>query len=175
MIEEEDVKSVFSYELSLIKNMDLQEKVVDVWRNAARLGNWKNLQDVPFTLLFDKPGTLIDHTKRMIKLVEAVVSQREEPVNTDYLFSGALLHDVGKLLEYEMIDGKVVKSGYGEKFRHPVIGAKLAWKHELPDEVVHIIYAHSHEGDKTQRSLEAIIVHHCDFIDFEIRKTMGTS
>ena len=41
-----------------------------------------------------------------------------------------------------------------------------------PGEVVHIIYAHSHEGDKTERSPESYIVHHCDFIDFHIRKSM---
>ena len=89
-----------------------------------------------------------------------------------YLIAGALLHDVGKLLEYEMKDGKIMKSKFGEKMRHPAAGAQLAEECDLPKEVVHIIAAHSHEGDSMNRSPEAIIIHHCDFIDFEIKKTV---
>jgi len=98
---------------------------------------------------------------------------REENLNGDYLIAGALLHDVGKLMEYELKDdGTVVKSEIGKKMRHPVSGSKLAEECGLPEEVVHIIYAHSKEGDTIKRSPEAIIVHHCDFIDFEIKKSL---
>jgi len=75
-------------------------------------------------------------------------------------------------MEYEKIGGKYVKGEYGKKFRHPVSGALLAKECGLPDEVVLIIYAHSHEGDNLKRSPEAIIVNHCDFIDFEIKKSL---
>ena len=67
---------------------------------------------------------------------------------------------------------KYVKCDYAKKFRHPVSGALLAKECGLPDEVVYIIYAHSKEGDITERSPEAIIVNHCDFIDFEIKKSL---
>ena len=63
-------------------------------------------------------------------------------------------------------------SEYGKKFRHPVSGALLAKELGLPDEVVLIIYAHSHEGDKCERTPESFIVHHCDFIDFHIKKSI---
>jgi hypothetical protein len=33
--------------------------------------------------------------------------------------------------------------------------------------VVHIIASHSFEGDRTPRSVEAILVHHADFANFE--------
>lgn len=75
-------------------------------------------------------------------------------------------------MEYVKKDGKYVKGKYGEKFRHPVSGALLAKELGLPDEVVLIIYAHSHEGDKLKRSPEAVIVNHSDFIDFEIKKSL---
>ena len=90
----------------------------------------------------------------------------------DFLIAGALLHDVGKFLEYEFKNGKYIKSDYAKKFRHPVSGALLAKEFGLQDEIIHIIYAHSKEGDITERSPESIIVNHCDFIDFEIRKSM---
>ena len=96
---------------------------------------------------------------------------REEKLNKDHCVAGALLHDVGKLLEYEMKDGKIMKSAFGGKTRHPAAGAQLAEEAGLPKEVIHIIAAHSHEGDTMNRTPEAIIIHHCDFIDFEIKKT----
>ena len=40
----------------------------------------------------------------------------------------------------------------------------------LPYEIAHICLAHSSEGDKLKRSPEAWIVHHCDFICFELAK-----
>ncbi len=172
MVEKNDIENCFS-ELKWIKNEDLRDKVVEVWKKAADRGKWETLDDVPFTLLIENSGLLTDHTKRIAKLAKSVMGAREEDLNENYLIAGALLHDVGKLMEYELMDdGTVVKSEFGKKMRHPVSGSKLAEECGLPDEVVHIIYAHSHEGDKSERTPEAIIVHHCDFIDFEIRKLM---
>ncbi len=171
MVKKIEIESIFSKELQLIKNQDLKNKVVLVWKEASDRGKWKSLDDTPFTLLIENSGKLIDHTKRITKLAKSVLDNREEKLNQDYLIAGALLHDVGKLLEYEFVNGKYVKTELGKKFRHPVSGALLAKEFGLPDEVVFIIYAHSHEGDELKRSPEAIIVNHCDFIDFEIRKS----
>jgi len=172
MVEYSDIEVCFSEELKWINNKDLQYKVVKVWEEAANRGNWKNLDDVPFTLLVKDSGRLTDHTKRITRLAKSVFENRDEDINLDYLIAGALLHDVGKLMEYELRNGQVVKSEFGRKMRHPVSGSKLAQEYGLPDEVVHIIFAHSKEGDTIQRSLEAIIVNHCDFIDFEIKKAL---
>jgi putative nucleotidyltransferase with HDIG domain len=169
MIEREDIERYFS-ELTWIQDKDISKKVIDVWKAAADRGGWKYLQEIPFTLLFEGSGLLVDHTKRITKLAWNVADAREEHLNRDFLIAGALLHDVGKLLEYEMKSDKIVKSAFGEKTRHPAAGAQLAEECKLPKEVVHIIAAHSHEGDTMNRTPEAIIVHHCDFIDFEIKK-----
>jgi len=170
MVEKKDIETIFTKELNWIKNKDLREQVVKVWKEAANRGGWKTLDKVPFTLLFENSGKLTDHTKRITNLAKAVYDQREEKLDLDYLIAGALLHDVGKLLEYDVVNGTVVKGEYGKKFRHPVSGALLAKELGLPDEIVLIIYAHSHEGDKCERTPESFIVHHCDFIDFHIRK-----
>ena len=171
MVEKTDIENCFK-ELQWIKDKNLQDKVVSVWKIAADRGKWKRLEDIPFTLIFENSGLLVDHTKRITALVWTVGNTRKENLNKDYLVAGALLHDVGKLLEYEFKDGKVVKSESSSKMRHPESGAKLAEECDLPKEVVHIIAAHSHEGDSMNRTPEAIIIHHCDFIDFEIKKTM---
>jgi len=172
MINKNHIETVFLKELQWIKNEELKKKVVEVWMEAAHRGKWQSLDDAPFTLLVENSGKLTDHTKRITNLAKAVYDIRNEDLNIDFLIAGALLHDVGKLLEYEYKDGKYVKGEFGKKFRHPVSGALLAKELGLPDEVVFIIYAHSHEGDDLKRSPEAVVVNHCDFIDFEIKKSL---
>ena len=172
MVEKNEINKIFSEELKWIKDEKLKDQVVTVWKTASDRGGWKTLDDVPFTLLFEHSGKLTDHTKRITGLVKAVYYKRDEPLHLDFLIAGALLHDVGKLLEYEWVNGSIVKGAYGRKFRHPVSGSLLAQELGLPDEIVLIIYAHSHEGEKCERSPEAYIVHHCDFIDFQIKKAM---
>ncbi|MCH8300653.1 MAG: hypothetical protein IIC39_08960, partial [Candidatus Marinimicrobia bacterium] len=57
---------------------------------------------------------------------------------------------------------------HGKYLRHPFSGVGLSFRHDLPDEVMHIIAVHSKEGEGFQRTAEAIIFHHADFTDFEI-------
>ena len=95
------------------------------------------------------------------------------PIHHNHLIAGALLADVGKPLEYAKKDGNVVKGRAGELLRHPFSGVGLCYKHGLPDEVMHIVAAHSKEGDHTQRTLESIIFHHADFVDFDIACALG--
>jgi putative nucleotidyltransferase with HDIG domain len=172
MIDKNYIKTCFP-ELKWIKDKNLREKVIEVWKDAATRGKWEELDDVPFTLLFDNSGLLTDHTRRITNLAKSILEVRDEELHEDYLIAGALLHDVGKLMEYELMeDGSVVKSDFGKLKRHPISGSELAEELGLPDEVVHIIYAHSKEGANLERSPESIIVHHCDFIDFEIKKSL---
>ncbi|MEM0492850.1 MAG: HD domain-containing protein [Candidatus Thermoplasmatota archaeon] len=170
MIKREDIKKALP-ELKWIKDKKIRDKVIDVWMTAAEQGGWTNLNDIPFTLLIHNSGSLTEHTRRITKLSRIIMKARKEQLNNDYLLAGALLHDVGKCLEYKKKGEAVVKNEQC-KDRHPVSGAKLAEEKGLPPEIVHIIYAHSKEGDNLKRSPEAIIVHHCDFIDFDIKKTL---
>ena len=59
MIEKRDIENYFS-ELALIQDKDLRKKVVDVWKAAADRGGWQNLQEIPFTLLFENSGLLVE-------------------------------------------------------------------------------------------------------------------
>lgn len=158
-------------EIKEIRDKELREKVKKVWEYAIEVGGWKDfpLNKIPFTLLIPTQRDLITHTRMVTKMAIAVGRTRGD-VDMDLLIAGAILHDVGKLLEYELKDGKVVKSEYGKRIRHPVSGAMLAEKFDLPWKVSHIIASHSKEGDFIKRIPEAVIVNHCDFTDFHIEK-----
>lgn len=151
-----------------IEDKELRDKVIECWTLAMERGGWDTLEGIPFTLLPDA-GEFTGHVNRVTAMAAAVAGERDD-IDRDILIAGALLHDVGKLLEYERINGEVQKSGMGHIIRHPVSGAALASEVGLPDSVVSIIAAHSKEGEFVERIPEAVVVHHCDFIDFHIAK-----
>jgi putative nucleotidyltransferase with HDIG domain len=163
-------KSLFP-EVSEIRDQKLKEDVLRTWQLALKRGGWQvdDLNQIPFTLLVQTKTSLLEHTRSVTRMAMAVARERND-LNMDYVIAGGLLHDVGKLLEYEKRGGKVVKSKSGELVRHPVSGYGLTREINLPIDVSHIVISHSDEGEKVKRTPEAILIHHCDFIDFEIEK-----
>jgi len=161
------IREIFP-EVEEIKDDVLRNKVIRIWSRAMEMGGWERIDDIPFTLIITTDKSLVEHTRMVVRMAMAVARERND-LNMDVVVAGALLHDVGKLLEYERKDGKVVKSEMGRRMRHPVSGAALAMEEELHD-IAHIIAAHSKEGEFVERSREAILIHHCDFIDFEIER-----
>ncbi|MGQ9601670.1 MAG: HD domain-containing protein [Candidatus Bipolaricaulia bacterium] len=158
-------------ELKEIRDPELRQGVLRAWEMALERGGWKveELEQIPFTLLIPTKTSLVEHTRRVARMALAAARERDD-VNLDYILAGGLLHDVGKLLEYEHQGGAVRKARAGELVRHPVSGFALALEAGLPLEVAHIVLAHSEEGEKLKRTPEAILIHHCDFIDFEVAR-----
>jgi putative nucleotidyltransferase with HDIG domain len=168
------VKSLWP-ELDWIKDSGLREKTARVWEEALKRSELTadDLNRVPFTLLVpDVQVSFMAHKRTVVHLAKVCGENiktflgKELPVNMDVLISGAILCDVGKLLEYELKDGKVVQGNYGKYIRHPFSGVSLAEANGLPAAVCHIIAAHAGEGDLVKRTVEATIVHHADFMTF---------
>jgi putative nucleotidyltransferase with HDIG domain len=174
-------------DLMSIEDAALRDKVAAVWHEAITTGcggkGWTidELKSIPFTLLAgDIDLTFIEHINSCVRqciAIERVLAEtygNRVPINRDHLVAGALLADVGKPLEYDRDDrGQVVKGRFGEMLRHPFSGVALCHKHGIPPEVMHIVATHSHEGDRVQRSIESIVFHHADFVDFDIAKYLG--
>lgn len=170
-----------------ISDAGLRDKVALVWDEAITTGcggkgwTFDELRTVKFTLLAgDIDLMFIEHLNSCVRQCIAIADVLESafsgkiPINRDVLIAGSLLADVGKPLEYDKdASGNVIKGHYGEMLRHPFSGVGMCYKHGLPPEVMHIIATHSHEGDKVQRSIESIIFHHADFVDFDIAKYLG--
>jgi len=174
-------------ELMHISDSALRDKVAAVWNEAITTGcggkgwTFHELRAVKFTLLAgDIDLTYIDHLRSCARQCMAIADVLNDifgekiPINRDHLLAGSLLADVGKPLEFDKdASGEVIKGHYGEMLRHPFSGVAMCYKHGLPPEVMHIVATHSHEGDKVQRSIESIIFHHADFVDFDIAKYLG--
>jgi putative nucleotidyltransferase with HDIG domain len=172
----EEVRKLWP-ELEWIKDVSLREKTAKTWETALEKSvlTAADLEKIPFTLLCgpDLKVSFMAHKRCVVHVAKASGEKMNEffaselPVNMDVLISGAILADVGKLLEYELdSENKSVQGIYGQYLRHPFSGVALAEQCGLPPEVCHIIAAHAHEGDLVKRTTEAYIVHHADFMTF---------
>jgi putative nucleotidyltransferase with HDIG domain len=164
-------------ELEWIKDISLREKTANTWELAMERSvlSTSDLDIIPFTLLCgpDLKVSFMAHKRCVVHVARESGEKMNTffgadlPVNMDVLVSGAILADVGKLLEYELdTAGKAVQGKYGQYLRHPFSGVSLAEECGVPPEVCHIIAAHAHEGDLIKRTTEAYIVHHADFMTF---------
>ena len=162
-------------ELEWIEDDELRRQTAETWALALESSKLtiKDLHEIPFTLLVkDCPVTFMEHKRAVVHISREAARVMSDffgdnlPIDMDTVISGAILCDVGKLLEYDKVNGKAVVSDYGRFVRHPFSGVGLAMQCHVPDRVLHIIAAHAGEGDNVKRSTEAYIVHHADFMSF---------
>jgi putative nucleotidyltransferase with HDIG domain len=179
MINGKDIESLFGKQLGRIQDPALRDKVVKVFVLASERGGWRSVEElkrVPFTLLTDPLGVnFVEHTIAVTEGAAALGRAQAEAyaklpyaIDFDRLYAGGLLHDVGKLLEFEP-DGKggFQKSLSGKYARHPVSGAILAAECGLPGDVLNIIVCHAKEGEGRPQVVEAVLIHQADFATFD--------
>lgn len=164
-------------ELEWIRDPDLKEKTAKTWELALEKSvlTPEDLNRIPFTLLAgpDLSVTFMEHKRSVVHIAKDAgqkinaMYHGELPVNMDVLIAGAILADVGKLLEYELDEnGKPIQGKYGKYLRHPFSGVSIAEEAGVPAEVCHIIATHAAEGNLVKRTTEATLVHHADFMTF---------
>ena len=168
---------VFGELLEKINDKSLKEKTLEAWVLASKEGGWtkpEELEKMPFTLLTDCRGiNLIEHTiavtKGAVGLAKAITETYKTPfeINMDFVYAGGLLHDVGKLNEFELVDGQYRKSFAGKCARHPISGAIIAGRIGLPNEIINMIGCHAKEGDGRPQRFETVLVHQADFATFD--------
>ena len=172
----EKVKQLWP-ELEWIKDEGLREKTAKTWEIALERSvlDAEDLQKIPFTLLCgpDLKVSFMAHKRAVVHIAKQSGEKMNEffkdelPVNMDVLIAGAILCDVGKLVEYVLDEnGKAIQGTYGKYLRHPFSGVSLSEECGVPAEVCHIIATHAGEGNMVKRTTEAYIVHHADFMTF---------
>lgn len=164
-------------EFDLIQDESLKNNTIGVWEDAMREGGWtmEQVNAMPFSLHVENCQiSFIEHVRTVCKMCVAVADVLKESygersqIDYDTLIAGALLADVGKLIEYEQKDGQITKAGRGQHLRHPFTGVAMSHARGIPPAVQHVIATHSKEGEMMVRSNESVIFHHADFIDFDL-------
>jgi len=164
-------------EFNLIEDLTLREKVLKSWDEAIKLGGWKigTLNRMPFALSIKNcQVSMVEHIRGVTQVCNKAEKVLKEvykgkiKINHDYLIAGALLHDIGKLLECKEEKGRFIKSKSGLLLRHPFSGVILCYEQGIPEEILHIIAVHSKEGDGIRKTIESKILHYADFMNFGI-------
>lgn len=158
------VKETFSQELAAIKNEDLREKVARTWvRSMALSGTTDLAKELVMVKEVKTPGVGLEHVKGVVKLAaaiaDAMVEAHRVAIDRDTVVAGALLHDVGKLLENAPADRHPLA---GKLVRHAFSGIELGLQEGIPNEILHIIAYHSTEGSRIKRTLECQVVYQAD-------------
>jgi len=144
-------------EIDWIQDADLKEAVTQTWI--------RSLEDSPL-------DCVVHIARRSAEAMDEFLG-RGLPIDMDTVIAGAILADVGKVLEYEKVDGEARQSARGKYLRHPFTGVAVAMACGVPDDVCHIIATHAGEGNMVKRTTEAWIVHHADFMSYEPFKNLA--
>ncbi len=118
---------------------------------------------------------LLEHTLSVAKICDFAAGMY--PVCRDLLLSGALLHDVAKVLEYESSTA-IEFTDIGRLIGHLSLSDQLVCEHAsrivgFPEETLlnlrHLILSHHGEYEKASvrlpQTLEAVVLHLCDNMD----------
>ena len=173
-------------ELADLANEELRRKCVEGWAYALAETSFERITSLPgeanpgmFAL---KRGTQAEHLRGVTRTALAIAddflrSFPECDINRDIVIAGGLMHDVGKCWEFEPANrarwtGDPSETG-SPSLRHPTYGAHICITVGLPEEIVHIALAHSHEGEFLTRSLECLIVQRADHLWWAVAGACG--
>lgn len=172
-----DVLELFPL-INEIEDEILRTKTMHALEKAIQLGNWEeeDLKNIPFTLSI--PQIMIDHIRPMISLITHINAVAKATLkifdiytdmsistflNRDAMLSGALLHDVGKFIEYEKNgSGLVSQSKNGQILLHQAQGLELVAEFDFPAIIKQAIAFHSTPESKINLLPEVEIINSVD-------------
>ena len=152
-----------------IRDEEVRDKVMQTWLHAWKRSNFPRIEDLhQFEPAREYIAyTNLDHTHQVCqaceKMAPIVTEVLSLELNLDYLLAGAILHDVDKIVIFDAVTGGFTEMG--RQVPHALAGGALARAEGLPEEVAHIIEAHSIKySSHPPRSLEALVVRHADLV-----------
>ena len=134
--------SIEDYELKMITKSLYAENIELFYEVPAAVGHHH-----------DYLRGLAEHTMQVLTGVLNTYSLYEKELNRDLLICGAILHDIGKVRCYELIDGVPSMTKEGKFFDHIVIGSEM-----LHDKIRELDFNETEE--KFMKLKHIILAHH---------------
>ena len=128
-------------------------------------------------------GGLLEHTLEILKFADSFY-QTQPKLNKDLLTTGIILHDIGKIYEYD-INTTIIMTTQGRLLGHIFLGAELVKKYgeqtgiseNLLDEVIHLILSHHGKYDfgspVLPKTPEAIALSRLDDVSAKLNTAFG--
>jgi 3'-5' exoribonuclease len=174
-IDEQYYRRLLKYFINRITNEPLRLFVSNILeKNSNRFYIWPAAHGVHHNY----PNGLLQHTCNVVKNAYSIASNYND-VDMDLVLVGAILHDIGKIYEY---DEKGDISGEGKLFDHINIGTRMIFEEYYHGQdsvysfserdvynIAHIILSHHGKlewgSPRQPATQEAMIVHYADYID----------
>lgn len=150
----------------LLESIFLDEQIASAFKRAPAA---KNLHHAFL-------GGLIEHTLSLVELCRHVAAQYGG-VNVDLLVAGALLHDLGKIVELDF-KGPFAYTNEGNLLGHIAIGLNMVadrigrlpgFPEETRLQLLHLLASHhgkvEHGSPRPPATLEAVLLHQLDMLD----------
>ena len=158
------------YLKQLLHNLFSDPKIANAFRKAAAAE----------IVHHDYMGGLLEHTLEMIDIAEAILKHYPE-ADRDLVITGIILHDIGKIIEYETHRTTVKRTKLGYLLGHIYLGVELISQYlpkDFPEEyklqLFHTILAHHGEleyGSPVRpATIEAIIVSAVDDVSTKVKQ-----
>lgn len=130
-------------------------------------------------------GGLLDHTVGVLKICKTTVDVFPD-INEDMLYTGVLVHDLGKMKTYTYDNGIIGFSFEGELLDHIYISCEMVKEKmdelEIPSElsiqILHMILSHHGKvelgwgSSVDPKTPEALALHHADNLDAQVKKSL---
>lgn len=161
-----------------IKNRRIRLLIESFWKDEAFLAAFKT---APAAKMMHHAyiGGLLEHTLSLALLADRV-ADHYEGIDRDLLLAGCVLHDIGKIREFEY-DTRIDYSDEGRLVNHIVIGIgmldeKMALFPDFPAKTAlmlrHMIVSHhgcrEFGSPEPPKTLEAVLLNYLDEIDSKI-------
>ena len=185
-LEEDKIKELFEIlkkDIESVENTQLKS-LLDLFFNDSKFVEIYNHSPSAITHHHNYVGGNLEHTNGVIKLCKTIC-EMYDGINQDLVVTGAILHDIGKLKEYE-IKAAIEKTDEGNFIGHIVMGdrwirEKIAdlrendkdFDQELEDKLCHIILSHhgryEYGSPRMPKTIEACVVHAADLMDSQVK------
>ncbi|MDH7507020.1 MAG: HD domain-containing protein [Candidatus Thermoplasmatota archaeon] len=185
-IDEEKIKKFFNIiknEIDCVENPQLKELLDLFFSDSDFVKNYCHSPSA-ITHHHNYVGGNLEHTIGVLRLCKNIC-EMYEGINKDLVITGAILHDIGKLKEYET-KAAIEKTDEGNFIGHIVLGDRWVrekisqlkdkgkdFEKELEDKLCHIILSHHGKYEfgspRMPKTIEAVVVHAADFMDSQVK------
>lgn len=160
-------------ELTWVASDSLRKWIADTWVDALEESEWGQIENAVFNPKCPSVS-LVRHVRGVTRIASRIVEVHQDLAGEDIdqatVIGGCLLHDVGKLLEYEPTPNGPRRTSRGAHLAHWVYGVHLAAAHGIPDKILDIIANHTDQNRLEPVSVEAVIVYAADTADANLHR-----
>jgi hypothetical protein len=167
-------------EIGEIRDAGLARIVGEIWIEVWRESSWQRIEDCPKNPEKFGDMKLVPHIRSVIAVSVATAKSIAQfydvpAINMDELLAVTLLHDVDKLLIYEMKDGAYRKSAFSKRLPHGTYTGFKMLERGLSKDLVNAVLAHTGESKSSPVTVEGLIMKWSDQAESEIMKFYSRS